>query len=207
VQLVNSSSISTTLGSTLVGAPDGSQILYLASTKDPVFINASSGAITAYGTALSGSEESGFATTIDTKRSNFTTNVCRYVSFYKDTSGANAKVITVNWPAKTWSVVTQSLSGPNAGELSAPGSCALYDAARDSFWVFANENDVTDGQISYIYEVSASTFAVTRNSLNGSIPTVTGHRGGYNRHVWFPDWRVIGTAHLYDKPASLIKLP
>ena len=207
VPFLTNSSIATTLGSTMVGAPDGSQVLYLASTKSPIFVNTSSAAVTSFGSALSGSEESGFATAMDTSRSNVTTGVCRYVSFYRDTSGPRAKVITVNWPAKTWTQVTQSLSGATAGELSAAGPCVVYDALRDSFWVFANSDETADGSISHIYEVGASSFAVTRTTLSSAIQCQVNNRGGYNRHVWFPDWRIIGTVHAHDQPMSLIKLP
>lgn len=207
VPFVDSSSIATTLGSTLVGSPDGTQVLYLASTKSPLFVNTSTKAITASGSQLSGSEESGFATAMDTNRSNLITNVCRYVSFYKDSSGARAKLITVNWPAKTFTVSTQTLSGSSAADLSYSGACVLYDSQRDAFWVFANSGETGDGTITGIYEVNAATFAVTRHALNGTISSKVNNKGGYNRHVWFSDWRIIGTVHSHDKPVSLIKLP
>jgi hypothetical protein len=213
VPFISDSRIGTTLGSSLVGAPNGSKVLYLASTKSPLFVSTSSGAAaaaagaTAYGDAMSGSEESGFATAMDTTRSNVSTGVCRYVSFYHDNSGARAKIVTVNWPGSTFTVASQALTGTYAGELNASGPCVAYDAKRDSFWVFANSNDTSDGQISSLYEVSATSFAVSKSTLSRPIQTLTNNRGGFNRHIWFPNWRIIGTVHAHNQPMSLIKLP
>jgi hypothetical protein len=207
VSFLTHSNVGTTLGSTLVGSPDGSKVLYLASTKSPIFVNTSSAAATVSGSALSGSEESGFATAMDTSRSNTGTGVCRYVSFCHDNSGTNCKVITVNWPSNSWTVTTQALTGTYASELNASGPCVLYDAQRDSFWVLANSSETSDGLISYIYEVNASTFAVSRYSLSTPIQTLTANKGGFNRHIWFPNWRIIGTVHAHNQPMSLIKVP
>lgn len=207
VSFLTDSRVGATLGSSLVGSPDGSAILYLSSTGLPLFISTSNAAVTAYGSPMSGSEENGFATAMDTTRSNVRTGVCRYVSFYHDPSGPRAKLITVDWPGNTFTVTTQPLTGTYAAELNASGPCVVYDQTRDSFWVFANSNDTSDEAISYLYEVNAASFSVSRNTLSRPIQTSTSNRGGFNRHIWFQNWRIIGTVHAHNLPMSLIKLP
>jgi hypothetical protein len=63
------------------------------------------------------------------------------------------------------------------------------------------------GVLSSIYEVDATTFAVTKMALKTPIQALPAGRGGYNRHIRFSDWRIIGTVHAHDQPMSIIKVP
>jgi hypothetical protein len=188
------------LGSALIGAPDGSAVLFLSAAGTNVFIDAASGAKTPAGSSLFGSEEAGPCAVWDSARS-------RFVVFYHSSAGPRVQVVTVNWSGKSVNASVQTLSGTYAGDLNNTGACVMYDPLRDSFWSIANSADTQTGSIPNIYEISASTFAVTRYALSSPVPSLLNCKGGYNRHVWFPDWRIVGTVHAHNQPMSLVKLP
>lgn len=186
------------LGSALIGKPDGTKYLYLNATGTPQFINASTFALTASGSALTGSEEKGPVFLYDSLRD-------LYMGFY-DSGAASMFEIAVNWAANTFTKTTRTLTGADADYLDAPGACCLYDAANDQYVVFGNKNDATAGEITNLYKVNASNYAVTKSALSQPIEISTSSAGGYNKHVWFPSWRIIGTCQRHDKPMSLIKV-
>lgn len=199
------------LGSTLIGSPDGSTLLFLAATKQPRFVDVVTGNVHPFGAALSGSEENQFAAAIDTTRSSDGRGKCRYVALYKNgASGPRIKVFSVDWSARTWNVTTEQLLGAEAENLNSQGACIFYDGLRDSFWAFGNRAATSTGLVSSVYEIDAESFEVRRWNLDTSRASVRakpGCKGGFNRHVWFPEWRVVGTVHAHDAPVSLIKLP
>jgi hypothetical protein len=199
------------LGSSLLGSPDGSRLLYLAATKVPRFVTVATGSVKPYGSPLSGSEESQFATAMDTARSDESSGKCRYVALYNNgTNGPRIKVINVDWAAQTWTVSTEALSGDSADDLNSQGACVFYDQVRDTFWALANRKATSTGAVSAIYEIDAMSFGVRKqplDSLSAPIAAKPGCTGGFNRCVWFADWRIVATVHEHDAPVSLIKLP
>lgn len=198
VTLVENSVIGGTLSSSLIVSPDGTQLLYLSSTKQPQFINTSTGALTGHGTTPWNSEEKGPCTCYDSLRD-------RYLTIYLSTS--TILDFAVNWGAKTWSSNTRTLTGTHAGDIDADGACVFYDAARDLIWVFGNRTAADAGSIDFFYSIHPTTYAVTRFALNSGISMGSGSKGGYNRFVWFPEWRIVATVQLYDQPVHLIKIP
>ena len=199
------------LGSTLIGSPDGSCLLYLAATKVPRFVTVATGAVKPFGRPLSGSEESQFASAIDSARSDQNLGKCRYVALFNNgANGPRIKVVSVDWSAQTWSVSTEALTGDAAPDLNSQGACIFYDELRDSFWAFANRAATETGVVNAMYEIDAESFTVRKWPLDTSsavIKSKSGCKGGFNRHVWFPQWRIAATVHKHDAPVSLIKLP
>lgn len=197
--LANNSVLGTSLGSTLIGSPDGTKLLYLSSTNTPQFIDTSSGSLTGYGSTPWGSEEKNPVMLYDTLRA-------QYVCFDSFTS-ARALVFTVTWASNTWSSASNALSGANASDLNSGGAACLYDAARDLYWVFGNDAACSSGSIAYIYSVNPTTWAVTRYTLGTAITTNVANNGMYNRFVWLPLQRMVATVAEYNQAAQLIKIP
>jgi hypothetical protein len=199
VEWILSSNLRADLGATLMGAPDGSQLFYLSATNIPFFVDVTSGAEKPVGSTPFGTQGAGPCSAYDSRRRQWA------VFFSQSSSTPEALVVTIDWKAKNWSYSKTDLTGPDAADLNGEGACVLYDSARDSFWVFANRE--VGAPISSIYEVDAASFTVTRHALSSPIQAYDAPKGGYNRHVWLEDWRVIGTVHKHDSPVSVIKLP
>lgn len=109
----------------------------------------------------------------------------------------------------TDSLVSESTFSPSGSTsiLSNSGLSAFYDADRDSFWIFGGK----DGSPGYsnLYEMDASSFAITAHSLTGdsfaSLPS--DHQGSYKRFVFFPEWRAIGFVIRHNVAPYIIRLP
>lgn len=204
--LLNSpATMGSTLGSSMIISPDGNQLLYLSSTKVPQFIDVATGALTGFGDTPWGSESRNPCALYDSKRN-------RYVTF-DNISPARAIVWTINWAAKTFTTSVNPFTGANAQDLASAGACCFYDVERDLYWNFCAGRDGDAGACSTIYSVNPTTWAVTRYPLSGTVSMPASgsgtdpHKGGYNRFVWFPQWRMIGTVHGFSLPVSLIKVP
>lgn len=113
-----------------------------------------------------------------------------------------SKVLTVNWSAETVSVATLSASGDTT-MLGQKGGC-FYDQDRDVYWLFGGASGSPGW--SNIYEMNASSFAITAHALSAPIPT-TDQRGSFGRFVFLSSWRAIGIVGAYNTPAYVIKLP
>lgn len=107
------------------------------------------------------------------------------------------RLTTVNFSTETVSVAAQSLSSSVTS-----GMCMFYDAARDVYWAFG------DADWTHLYEINASTFAVTSHTLTGDAISVMAQSGGsYGRYVFLSSVRAIGTVASTTSPAYVIKLP
>jgi hypothetical protein len=198
VTWITNANVAADLGASLIGSPDGTKLLYLAGMKTPFFVDVASGAVTVAGSTPFGTAEAGPCSAYDSRRG-------RWVVFLSRSGGPQALIVSVNWNTNSWSHTMAALTGTNAADLNASGPCVLYDAARDSFWVFASKG--APSSAAYFYEVNAGSFSVTRHTLSKPIPTYSDTSGSYNRHVWFEPWRIVGSVHMHDRPVSLVKLP
>jgi hypothetical protein len=182
------------LGSTLIGSPDGSKLLFLPGSAGPRFISANGG-VTASGSTPYGSEEVGPACAYDSVNGRWL-SVGRHWS-----SGPHVRTIAVDWSTNTFTVTARSHSSHSL--IQSHGASVVYDALLQCFWIFC----MRDVPSSRILRMDANTFAITEYALGGDSISMTGSRGSYNKHVWFPEWRIIGTCQVYNAPASLLKLP
>lgn len=116
-----------------------------------------------------------------------------------------SRLIDFNWAAETLSV--RDLSATGETELLSIGApSAVYDAARDSFWIFGGPSNSPGWQ--NIYEMNASTFEIQRWPLSGNpILAQAGSHGSYGRYVFMPEWRAIGIVASHSSPAYVIRLP
>jgi hypothetical protein len=120
---------------------------------------------------------------------------------------SNNLLYTINWSAETVTTAALSASG-STSILDTHGLSCLYDAARDSYWIFGGRYDSAGW--TNIYEMNASTLAVTAHALTGdSIQVDTGNfmAGSWGRFVWLSSYRAIGVVAHANSPAYVIKLP
>jgi hypothetical protein len=88
--------------------------------------------------------------------------------------------------------------------VNAP-SC-FYESTRDVYWLFGGPPG--SGGWSNIYEMNASTFAITAHPLTGdAITRQSGMIGSYGRFVWMPTYSALGIIASVDTPAYVIRLP
>jgi hypothetical protein len=121
--------------------------------------------------------------------------------------GSTNILYTINWSAETVTTTALSPSGSTA-ILSTGGLSCFYDSARDSYWIFGGKYDSAGWQ--NIYEMNASTFAVTAHALTGTaivVDSSTPMAGSWGRNVFLSAYRAIGIVAKHDQPASIIRLP
>lgn len=115
------------------------------------------------------------------------------------------KIVTPNWTNETLAGSTLSASGSTA-ILARTSLSVFYDSARDCFWIFGGDS----GSPGYanIYEMNASTFAITAHALSSSMASFEGsYSGSYGRYVFMPTYRAIGFVTRTDAAPYVIKLP
>lgn len=122
-------------------------------------------------------------------------------------SGVPNVLATIDWSAETVTLAALSASGET--ECLTGGISCFYDSVRDSYWLFGgNVSNFTSTTWPNLYEMNASTFAITKTALTGdTIEHGDIMFGSYGRFVFMPEARAIGTATWYTKPAYVIKLP
>jgi hypothetical protein len=112
------------------------------------------------------------------------------------------QLITIDWITEAANIASQTL--PGLPQITGP-SC-FYDGGRDVYWVFGGETSSSGWTT--IYEINASTFAVTGHSLMGdSITPAAGMVGSYGRFVFLANWRAIGVVADINTPVSVVRLP
>ena len=114
---------------------------------------------------------------------------------------------TINWTAETVATTALGATG-STSILSTSGLSCIFDSVRDVYWIFGGAFDSAGW--SNIYEMNASTFAVTGHVLSGSaiqVDTTSPMQGSWGRHVWLASYRAIGLVAKADSPAYVIKLP
>jgi hypothetical protein len=195
------------LGGILIGAPDGSKFLSISGNSGARFITPA-GSTTYAGTPLwAFDDDANHTTAYDSVNGRWFT--CGYAS---GLGGQACWTFQVNWSAGTISNVTvRRVTFPEGVEAAS----IVFDAEHSRgpcFWVFGYANAMVGRSTmgTTIYRVDASTFAVTSYILTGDpivLANSSNMAGSYNRHVWFPNWRIVATVHAHNAPASLIKLP
>lgn len=112
-------------------------------------------------------------------------------------------VWTVNWSSET---ITSISTHPVSGILNTEGVTPLYDAARDVFWILGGRGSSGSSGYSTLYEMNASTFAITAHPLSGdSISVSSNNWGSFKRAVLLNG--AIGFVSGFTAPAYVIKLP
>jgi hypothetical protein len=115
------------------------------------------------------------------------------------------KIVTPNWSAETVTGSTFTPSGDTT-ILSQAALSMFYDSARDCFWIWGG-GSASSGYTT-IYEMNASTFAITAHPLSQSMSGFVGqYFGSYGRWVFMDSWRAIGFVTRTDQAAYVIKLP
>lgn len=121
----------------------------------------------------------------------------------------------VNWAANTITSTQRTHASHSTyltGNNSAAGSL-VYDPDHSDgpcVWVFGLARHCTGSTMSTeILRIDLSDWSITAHTMTGDAIAIgaSGSAGSYNRHVWFPEWRVIGTVQGYAQPMSIIKLP
>ena len=121
----------------------------------------------------------------------------------------------VNWAANTIASTQRTHASHAAylpGNASAAGSLVYdpYHSAGPCVWAFGLTRHCTGSTMStQILRISLADYSITAYTMTGdAIATgASGIAGSYNRHVFIPQWRVVGTVHAFSAPMSLIKLP
>jgi hypothetical protein len=117
-------------------------------------------------------------------------------------SGLNG-VWTVNFSTET---ITNISTHPVTSILSAEGITPLYDTARDVFWILGGRGSSGSSGYSTLYEMNASTFAITAHPLTGDAISVSSDNwGSFKRAVLLGG--AIGFVSSFNAPAYVIKLP
>ncbi|MEO0425290.1 MAG: kelch repeat-containing protein [Pseudomonadota bacterium] len=110
----------------------------------------------------------------------------------------------IDFENETTSLESVALSGDREIE-QADAPSPMFDAGLNTYWVIGGD-DESPGWSS-LYEINASTFAVTRHPLTGDVIEQTLQQGSYGRFVFLEDDRAIGIVAAHDKPAYIIRLP
>lgn len=104
---------------------------------------------------------------------------------------------SVNWSSET---ITQT----SHTTARSSGTACVYDPTRNSYWMWGGGA----AAITTIYEVNATTYAVTSHTLTGDTMTPeSGTIGAFGRFVFMDDWRAIGFVPSRSSAAYIIKLP
>jgi len=120
--------------------------------------------------------------------------------------GANRRLWTIDWTAETITGGSYTPTGATAG-ASITAACAFYDELKDVIWIFAGRRG--DPGYSTIYEMNASTFAITAHPLSQSIALSLSadYNGAWDRYIWMHEWRAVGFVSNAEAPPVVIKLP
>jgi hypothetical protein len=120
--------------------------------------------------------------------------------------GPTRRLWPVDWSSETMQTGGYTPSGV-VEAVSWTASCALYDQARDVFWVFGGDGD-TSGYTK-IYQMNAATFAVTAHALSAPLvgTLAQDYQGSWDRFVWMDGWRAIGFVSNANEAPVVIKLP
>jgi hypothetical protein len=120
--------------------------------------------------------------------------------------GSRNHLVSLNFSAETASSTSMSLSG--ATEVLERGMSAVYDPARDSYWLFGGP--ASSPGWTKIYELSAGgpPWTIVAHTLTGApIQRTSGMVGSYGRFVLMDQWRAIGVVASETSAAYVIKLP
>ena len=98
-----------------------------------------------------------------------------------------------------------SFTASGATQILGSAKCIIYDEDRDVYWLFGGRSG--EPGFTSIFEMNASTFAITQRSLTGSISTRGGAQGSYGRWVFMREFDAIGFVGHHDQAPHVIKLP
>lgn len=200
---------------TVLSSPDGTALLWVRSSGS-TFIDLATGTKTLVASPTIYGSFASATSAYDSVNGRYLTLAAKTSSSDTVFVGYQAFITTVNWASKTATstdITTSNYPSSNLATyfntVTSKGASIVYDASRQVYWVFGMEKDLTASPMATtLLEINANTFAVTPHTLTGDSITFSGtSRGSNNRHVWFPDWRVICTVQGPSAPVSVIKVP
>ena len=119
--------------------------------------------------------------------------------------GVNTNVLyAFNFSTETVSTSPLSPSGATS-ILGGRGLSCFYDPIVDVYWILGG--DAGGIGWSNIYEMNASTFAITQHPLSSTIATFSGAVGSFGRYVFMSTNRAIGIVGSHNQPAVVVRLP
>ena len=199
--------VSSKLGGTVIGKADGTKLLWMdGDYPDGGMFYTSDGTATATELNFHRNSNGSGMVAVNIGGDNWLT---------LSTEGGAAYVYThvINWAG--YSVASTQRTHPSQaayiyGNQSSAGSL-VYDVALNCVWIFGLTRHCTTGTLStQILKLSLADYSVTAYTMTGDpilISPAASSAGSYNRHIWFPQWRVIGTVQSHNAPMSIIKLP
>ena len=200
----SSSSLSAYAG-TVFGKADGSKMVLIAGDTKVCFFTPG-GVTTLAGNAnMLNSDEGNMSSAHDSVND-------RWLTVSYDAGQSLVYTHFVDW-AGSAVATTRRTHASHATYMTAnsEGGSIIYDAQLQCFWMFGfMRHWQTNPMSTQVLRMDANTFSITAHSLTGDAIAVASPGGGggsFNRHVWFPAWRIVGTAQSHNAPASLIKLP
>jgi len=124
---------------------------------------------------------------------------------------------SIDWSKKALnSVVDRSSSGslPEFFKTNKSSGSLVYDQKLHRFWYFGfkSATQMPGLMSAVVLEIDPDTFSIVQHELTAepgsSLPSVNkGSQGSFNRHVWFPKYRVFATVQSYNSAVSVVKLP
>ena len=202
-----SKGVASKLGGTVIGKSDGSKLLWI----DGDYPNGgsfydSNGAATATGLSFHRNSNGAGTVAVNIGGDNWLTLSVESGVSYLYTHA-------VNWTANSIASTQRTHSSHATylpGNESSAGSL-VYDAALNCVWVFGlRRHCLTSTMSTEMLKISLSDFSISAYTMTGdaiAIGPSGSSAGSYNRHVWFPQWRIIGTVQSYNQPMSIIRLP
>ena len=203
--------VSSKLNSTVLAAPDDSKFLYCPRQVQSIFYTASSGAAAFSGVNSPMNGDLGTATSAPGPRSQ---TADKWLVVDDGNAGKQIYLATVNWStnAISWGSNLYGSHASHAALLPSGlrGGSIFYDPSHSlgpCWWMFGFDGDMGASAMSTsLYRMDATTYAVTVYPLSAAIDQTSPY-GSFNRHAWFPDWRVVCTTQHVNQPMTVFKVP
>jgi hypothetical protein len=118
----------------------------------------------------------------------------------------------IDWTNQTDTATLHSHSSHATYLGGSAGASMIYDpnySGGACVWIFGMTSQISGGVMAaQILRLNISDWSITSHALSDTIAVdAPGSQGSYNRHVWFPQWRIIATVQSNTAPMSIIKLP
>jgi hypothetical protein len=210
----------------LVTSSDGAKLLYMpASSTDGNFkFYSSAGAL--LGTSGATGITTGFGGSCTAVYSTRSATADKILLLYSTNGGGYTgptvmHELTVNWNThtvtKSASFATLYSNATYLGSADRSSGSMFHDALNSCYWLFGTIADTYGSasmnmgtQILKITDhTSASPYQITAHTMTGDSVAFTSNKpfGSNNRHVWFPNYRVVATVQGFRSPMSIIRIP
>ena len=197
----------TRFGGTVLGKADGTKLLWIdGDYPNQVAFITSAGAVTMAACTMRRNSTGAGVCSVNIGGDNWMTLSVESGSTYLYTHVLNWAASTITSTQRTHASHASTLSGGNSS-----GGSLIYDAALNCVWAFGLVRHFTASTMAMeiikisLVDYSAAAYTLTGDSIAGD--EITTAQGSYNRHIWFPQWRIVGTVQSYNQPMSIIKLP